>query len=1070
MNKEVIASFEFNNEKLLQTLKETSSAVEALKFQQKQLTAQGEMSSQQFIENKARLKELNTEMSEGLKILNNRNKSHRIDIENYEREGKSIRELRKDSQDLIKVRNEMILNGEKSTATFKKINEIIDENTDIIKKNVSAHEQQKMNIGNYSEGIVDAWEKIKSGDVKGAVNQVGELGAAWRESAFSAKGAWKEIMAIPVAGWIMGVTAVLVMGFNEMLKYNNSIFENVKKLDNLGIDQKVRPQIEALADTFKVSFDQISGTIDNLLDLNLVKDAAEAVEYLKMGLVSAPDSNDFLAEIESTAQTAQRLGMDLSNIINIKRDIEAGGLDSSKIFGGMETSISRILGQAEKIKPILNSTFGPEFTSQLYKGVTDKTIQYGDALNMIYKKGEELKISDQERADIAKALFGKSSASAFDYNETLGLISKSYRSLDSGLTDLQKATLRQANEYEKMKIAKDEALKSDSIVAFRQEFEVAKVKIQTLWYNLIATFRDADRAVQGSAAFVRGVFMSIPKAAATAFAGVLSALAEMVNGFRSGGRAISLFFKGEFEEAGKEFGKFTASIPLMMARIKNSFNGFASDLGTGGSAEAKKSLNVYDARSKANAEVYRANNPENGQRDTPEQPGKPTKSKADKLKNTEAEKESERLRKIAEVNAKASVDLMKYELDEYIKSNQSKIDSEAFVTQQVLKIDQERSAEILRRKKAHLEAEKALELSNKELTEAQKEVIFKKYESERAALEAEVEAERVKNEAIYADQKAEREKFARLVEHETKIRQMEKDFESEWNLKQEQLDFEYEQNEERKALQKELDLIEAETADAEVLDRKVALEAALLNIEAEFSASKKEINRAEQDARLESYAAIAGGIAEIAGKETVVGKAAAVAQAGINTYRGVSAVLADEDLPTVAKPFFIASAIATGVATVAKIAGINISGVQGGFASIASSVKSLSNSGKKAEKGILLNGPSHAAGGLDLFDQYGNHLVNAEGGEMLAVVNKKSTMNYLSDLNVAGGGIPLTNYVTRAESGGMINTAISTTNADESKQLAEAIYQATLNGTYKGSQKGMKDLSSDRQIQLDARY
>lgn len=1083
MNKEIIANFEFNNDLLLQSLEQTSLAMERLKNQQKQLTGAGQMSSAQYIENKARLKELNAEMNEGLKILNNRNKQHNIDIDNYSREGKSIRELRKDSQDLIKVRNEMILNGDKSSATFQKINQLIDENTAIIKGNVSAYEQQKMNIGNYSQGIVDAWEKIKTGDVKGAVGQIGELGEAWRNQSITIGSAWKSIAAIPVAGWIAGITAVFVMGLNEMIKYNDAIYENAKKLDNLGIDQRIRPQIEALAESFQVSFDQIAGTIDNLLDLGIVKDEAQAIEELKMGLLTAPDKNDFLAEIENTAQTAQRLGMGLSNIINIKRDIEEGGLDSGKIFGGMETSITRLLGQAEKVKPILTASFGEEFTSKLYKGVTDKTISYGDALNQIYKKGEELKISDQERADIAKSLFGKSSASAFDYNETLGLISKSYRSLSDGLTDIQKVTLNQVNAYEDMKKAKDEALKSDSIIAFRQEFEVAKLKIQTLWYNLITIFRETDRAVLGSAAFIRGVFKSIPQAAIAAFAGVMSALGELVKGFQSGGKAIGLFLRGEFEQAGVEFGKFTAAVPLMMGKLKNSFTGFGKDLMVGGATEAGASLGRYDARTAANADIYKANNPDK-QRETPAGPDKDKDKKdkeaeaAAKKAKAEAEKAAAALLKIAEADAKAKVDLMKYQLDEYLATNQSKIDSEAFVTEKVLEIEDARNREILAKKKAQLDAEKLLELSNKDLTETQKKAIEERFKNEKADLDREYEAQKLENENLYSEQKAERDTFQRLTEHQTKLREMEENFATEFELKQEQLDFEYEQNEERKALQKELDLIEADTADAEKLERKAAIEAALNNIEAEYSQNSTAIEEAKGNAKLDIAGQVAGAIANIAGKESALGKAAAIAETGINTYKAATAAYgALAGIPVVGPALGIAAAalaVGSGLANVAKIVGIKVpDGAAAGLGALSNLTVSANGgkkSGKKAEKGIMLKGPSHAGGGLDLFDQFGNHLVNAEGGEMLAVINKKSTLNYLSDINEAGGGIPLSSFVKRAESGGMINTAISNTQVDMARVMADAVYQATLNGTYAGSQKGMKDLSTDRQVQLDATY
>lgn len=1074
MNKEIIANFEFNNERLLESLKATAAAVEALKFQQKELTAQGQMSSAQYIENKARLKELNTEMNEGLKILNNRNKAHRIDIENYSQEGKSIRELRKDSQDLIKVRNEMILNGEKNTEVFKRINDIVDSNTEIIKRNASAYEQQKMNIGNYSGGIVSAWEKIKSGDVKGAVGQIDELGEAWRGNAMTIGGAWKQIAAIPVAGWIAGITAVVVMGFNEMLKYNEQVrvlqkeTAAITKLQGdmlreatlqssvieqaLGLDRlETLESAKALVNEFGISYAEALGMIEE----GAIKGGAANKEYLE----SIREYPTFFANAGYSAQQ-------FIDIVNAGYDL---GIYNDKLPDALKEFDLSIKEQTKSTRDALVNAFGGPFADELLKSVSTGKTTTKEALEEIARESDKYNLTQKQQAQLTADIFRGAGEDAGGFAKIMEAVRKAADDANKPMTEAQRILKEQTNAYGEMMKAKDEALRSDSIIAFRQEFEVAKLKIQTKWYELIGVIRQADKAVQVSAGFIRGAFISIPKAAADSFAGVLSALAELLKGFRSGGRSISLFFKGEFEAAGAEFDKFTSSFPATLSKIKNSFTGFGKDIVVGAAAEAGKAGKAYDARTAANAQIYKNGNPNAPTNDfdgtaTPEKGGKGK----DSAKAKAAEYEAKKLQDIAKANAKASVDLMKYELDEYIKTNQSKIDSETFLTEQVLKIENERATKILNRRKAQLDAEKSLELSNKDLTEAEKVAIEQKYKNEKAELDREAEQERIENERVYAEQRSERESFQRLVEHQTKLREMEENHASELELKEAQLAFEFEQNEERKAIQKELDLIEAETTDAEILERKAALEAALANIEAEYADARVEIAQAAEQQKLSTAADIAGGIAQIAGKQTAVGKAAAAAQAGINTYQGATLALAN--FPGPVGIAMAALTVATGIASVAKILGMNTGTAEQGFASLAQTAGKFQKSGKKAEKGIVLNGPSHAGGGLDLFDQFGNHLVNAEGGEMLAVINKKSTLNYLSDLNVAGGGIPLTSYVKRAESGGMINTAINTATVDMSRQLADAVYQATLNGTYTGSQRGMKDLSSDRQVQLDATY
>jgi len=108
-----------------------------------------------------------------------------------------------------------------------------------------------------------------------------------------------------------------------------------------------------------------------------------------------------------------------------------------------------------------------------------------------------------------------------------------------------------------------------------------------------------------------------------------------------------------------------------------------------------------------------------------------------------------------------------------------------------------------------------------------------------------------------------------------------------------------------------------------------------------------------------------GGIAALYGQNSVLGKAAAVAQATIDTFRAVNTILADATLPTVAKPAFIAASIAQGLASVKRIASTPLPKVQ-----IESS---------PFAKGGEINGPGHSRGGVWL---------NAEGGEY--IVNKQA--------------------------------------------------------------------------------
>jgi len=215
--------------------------------------------------------------------------------------------------------------------------------------------------------------------------------------------------------------------------------------------------------------------------------------------------------------------------------------------------------------------------------------------------------------------------------------------------------------------------------------------------------------------------------------------------------------------------------------------------------------------------------------------------------------------------------------------------------------------------------------------------------------------------------------------------------------------------------QKELDIINANAS----IKNEDNLQKALSNITTKHEQYKADITAMAQNQKLTGASQIAGGIAQIAGKESAVGKAAAIAQATINTFQGVTAALA---LTPPASYILAALTGASGLATVAKIAGVKgAEGAASGLSSVASGVQTI-NSAKlpKAEKGMLV-GNNHANGGIN---------INAEHGE--AILTSKSMSNPVlrnlaSAINVAGGGVDFSTPNTTGifADGGIVNRGIT---------------------------------------------
>ena len=245
---------------------------------------------------------------------------------------------------------------------------------------------------------------------------------------------------------------------------------------------------------------------------------------------------------------------------------------------------------------------------------------------------------------------------------------------------------------------------------------------------------------------------------------------------------------------------------------------------------------------------------------------------------------------------------------------------------------------------------------------------------------------------------AEQERLAQRQEREELEKQRKiADLENKRAVEAENFEIQMEIEKQRLEMQRQQELAEAE---------KTGADKALIN--KKYAKIEEDINYQKESAKRQQAAATFGGIAELLGKQTVAGKAAAIAQATMNTYQGVTEVwrsptILPEPFGTIQKVVSTGVVLGSGLSAVKKITGTN--------ANV-----------PRAAKGATLRGPSHAGGGVNLFDDAGNQVVNAEGDENIYVVNKRASglINSLSYINQATGGIPLSRSTTFAAAGGMI--------------------------------------------------
>lgn len=171
---------------------------------------------------------------------------------------------------------------------------------------------------------------------------------------------------------------------------------------------------------------------------------------------------------------------------------------------------------------------------------------------------------------------------------------------------------------------------------------------------------------------------------------------------------------------------------------------------------------------------------------------------------------------------------------------------------------------------------------------------------------------------------------------------------------------------------------------------------------------KRKREEAAANAKIALAGDVAGQLSKLLGEESAAGKAAAIAQATINTYVGASKAIRDRGI--------------LGIAEAAVITAFGMKQVMS-IAKTKEPDTKVSKPAAKYAKGGQIHGPSHSAGGVTFVGSNGQRF-EAEGGENMYILNRKASgaINALSALNMEYGGRSFGNSgVYRYANGGKIS-------------------------------------------------
>jgi len=241
----VLAELNIDIDALIKSTSLLKKEIDALKTQQKELAKAGDTSSEVFVQNSADLKVLTTAYNQNVKAISAQTQAT-ADLTNreqlltlaLEQEATSIAEAREQNKILNKLRNETNTTTEKGREELTALNKKLDENNEFIKENADQYLKQKINIGNYSDSIKQAFSDLNifNGGLGGFVTRAQEAGGVGNLLTTSLKTIGQGIIGVTrsslafIATPIGAVIGAIGLVFGALVTYLKSTQEGMDAL------------------------------------------------------------------------------------------------------------------------------------------------------------------------------------------------------------------------------------------------------------------------------------------------------------------------------------------------------------------------------------------------------------------------------------------------------------------------------------------------------------------------------------------------------------------------------------------------------------------------------------------------------------------------------------------------------------------------------------------------------------------------------------------------------------------------------------------------------------------------
>jgi hypothetical protein len=517
-----------------------------------------------------------------------------------------------------------------------------------------------------------------------------------------------------LAGFAAGAKAIF--DFNEQAEKSAVLIENLSGKTGQVVED-IRVKMQALTDTFGLTFEQLAGAVDNLVDTGVAKDELEALERIKNGLLTAPDKNEFITSLESSAVTAKQVGLTLEEVIALKKEIETTGVDPEATFGALQKASQKLEIQADSLRIKLTEAFGASFTDDVLAKIKTGQLSTVQALDLIGQKSKEVGLNQTQQAELAKELFGKAALAAGGYSTVLDTVTGGLKKQKEELNGNQKALLELNTANEKLGKAQSELFR---IKDFGELWTMIKAKAIDFFASALTYISEFKSDIQPLIDLVSVVFVAawinLKFMVVNAFDIIGGVVKIFFDYLKTGFAVVKAIFTGDFKGAidllKSYFVNLGDTVGNIFAKIKNNIinavQGIVSNISPVLTAlgfdvdKIQKKLESFKSKEvtlKTNTQGgATGTNPEKATtKETAEELAKQQalrdaarqkeadarKVAADKKKAEQDKAAKEELDKILAL-AKAKGDLAKAELNFFIANNKSKLDSTKSLTPELI--------------------------------------------------------------------------------------------------------------------------------------------------------------------------------------------------------------------------------------------------------------------------------------------------------------------------------------------------------------------------------------------------